>query len=90
MFSQPAAGTLGGLQGNLLSGPWVWTMDAKISKVARITETKTVELRMDAINVFNHDTFYIGDQTVTSTNFGRISSYFYNPRVLQFALYLHF
>ncbi len=90
VFFQPAAGTLGTLQRNMFSGPWVWNLDAKISKLTHITERKTIELRMDAVNVFNHTTWYVGDQTVTSTQFGKITSQFYGNRELQFALYFRF
>jgi len=90
VFLQPPAGTLGELQRNQFSGPWVWTMDSRVGKVTKITETKTLEFRADAINVFNHDTWYVGDQTITSTTFGKITSNFYGNRLLQFSLYFRF
>jgi len=65
-------------------------MDSRVGKVTKITETKTLEFRADAINVFNHDTWYVGDQTITSTTFGKITSNFYGNRLLQFSLYFRF
>lgn len=90
VFTQPGAGTLGTLQRNYFSGPWVWDMDAKASKIIKVYERVNVELRMDATNIFNHPTWYVGDQTITSTSFGKISSTFYGRRLVQFALYIKF
>jgi Carboxypeptidase regulatory-like domain/TonB dependent receptor len=90
VFFEPAAGALGSLQRNYFSGPWVWDMDFKISKITRIKERHQIELRMDATNVFNHPTFFVGDQTVTSTTFGKITANYYGRRLVQFALYYRF
>ena len=93
VFFEPAAGTLGTLQRAVFTGPSIWDFDAKISKVTHIKERQTLELRMDATNVFNHPDFFISDQTLTSTTFGKITS---NPtlgsarRLVQFALYYSF
>jgi hypothetical protein len=65
-------------------------MDARVGKITNITENKTIEFRADAINVFNHVTWYVGDQTITSTSFGKITSQFYANRELQFSLYFRF
>lgn len=90
VFFQPGAGTLGQLQRNMFSGPWVWNLDFHMAKVTNISERVTAELRMDAQNIFNHSTWSIGDMTLTSTTFGKVTSNFYMQRALQFALYLRF
>lgn len=90
VFFEPAAGALGSLQRNYFSGPWVWDTDFKISKITWIKERHQIELRMDAANVFNHPTFFVGDQTVTSTTFGKITSTYFGRRIVQFALYYRF
>jgi hypothetical protein len=90
LFTQPAAGTLGTLQRNMLSGPWVWNMDFHMAKITQISEKKTLELRLDAQNIFNHSTFFVGNQTITSTSFGKVTSNFYGQRELQFGLYFRF
>jgi hypothetical protein len=41
-------------------------------------------------NLLNHPTFVIGDQTATSTTFGKIISTFAASRVFQFGLYWDF
>ena len=50
----------------------------------------TIVIRMDARNFFNHPSFIIGDQTATSTTFGKITSTFAGARVLQFSLHYRF
>jgi hypothetical protein len=65
-------------------------MDAKLSKMITLVEGKTLEFRADATNVFNHPTWFIGDQTITSTSFGKITSNYYGRRLVQFSLYFRF
>ena len=90
IFTQPAAGTIGTMQKALLNGPGVWDFDFKVSKDVAISESKSVQIRMDSTNFFNHTTYYVGDQTLTSTTFGKITSQYYGNRLIQFGLYLKF
>ncbi len=90
IFTEPAAGTIGTMQKADLNGPSVWDFDFKLSKGVQITESKSVEFRMDSTNFFNHTTWYVGDQTLTSTTFGKITSQYYGNRLIQFSLYLRF
>lgn len=90
VFYEPAAGTIGSLQRMDMTGPSVWNLDFNLKKEFKITERHKVELRADATNVFNHTTWYISNQTVTSTTFGKITSNFYGRRLVQFALYYKF
>ena len=34
--------------------PGSWAFDAALSKMVKITESKSLQIRMDATNVFNH------------------------------------
>ena len=90
VFFQPGAGNIGGLQRNYFSGPWVFNLDGNISKTTQIKEGHTLELRMVATNVFNHPTWLVGNQTITSTNFGKITSTVFGRRLVEFALYYRF
>ncbi len=90
IFFNPGAGTLGVLQRRLFDGPWTFTTDMRLKKAIPITETKKVELAMDAINALNHATFWSGDQSINSTTFGVIGSMFYQPRVVQFGVHYTF
>jgi hypothetical protein len=56
-----------------------WFMDANFGKTFRISESKTVQIRFDALNVFNHaeipDAEMIeANQTPPRLLFGRLSS----------------
>jgi hypothetical protein len=91
VFTMPAAGTIGTLGRRIFDGPWDTTFDFGADKAFRITERNSIKLRMIARNFFNHPTFALGDQTVTSTTFGKITGG--GPggaRVFQFALFYEF
>jgi hypothetical protein len=65
-------------------------MNMKLNKAIPITETKKLELAMEAINALNHATFWSGDQNINSTSFGVIGSMFYPQRVVQFGVHYTF
>jgi hypothetical protein len=92
VFSNPAPGTLGTLQRRYFSGPWAFGMDASLSKKIKITERQNVLLRMEAFNVLNHPTFYVGDQNINSVSpgFGTISSMAFGSRVMEFGAHYIF
>lgn len=90
VFFNPGPGTLGVLQRNYFSGPWIFNMDAKVSKMTQIREGHTLELRMDSTNIFNKPTWFVGDQSINSTTFGKITGTFFGRRLVQFALYYRF
>ena len=90
VFFQPVAGNIGALQRNYFSGPSVFDMDASISKVTKIKERHSLELKMESTNIFNHPTWFVGNQSITSTNFGKITSTFFSRRLVQFEMYYRF
>ena len=90
IFFNPGAGTLGVLQRRLFDGPWTFNTNLKLNKAIPITETKKLELAMEAINALNHATFWSGDQNINSTSFGVIGYMFYPPRVVQFGVHYTF
>jgi hypothetical protein len=89
-FYMPAAGTIGSLGRRIFDGPWDTTFDFSLLKRTKITERNSIDLRMDVSNFFNHPTFQIGDQTATSTTFGKITTTFAGSRVFQFLLQYRF
>jgi len=89
-FAMPAAGTIGTLGRRVFDGPWDTTFNFAVDKSFRLTERNVIQLRMIGQNIFNHPTFQIGDQTATSTTFGKITSTFAGARVFQFGLYWDF
>jgi hypothetical protein len=89
-FFNPAAGTLGGLQRRMFSGPRFFNADLQIFKTWRFFERYSADLRGDFFNLANTPSFFIGDQDINSVNFGRITSAASGRRVVQFGLYLRF
>lgn len=90
VFFNPSAGNLGGLQRRMFSGPSWWNFDFGIQKRTYITEKHSIELRLESTNVFNHPTFYFGDNDINSASFGRVNSAQTNPRRIQLGLYYRF
>jgi hypothetical protein len=90
VFFNPGAGTLGTLQRRYFSGPWTFNIDVSLMKDIKIREHQSLEVRMEAFNALNHATFWPGDQDINSTTFGKITSTFYLPRILQFGALFKF
>jgi len=94
VFFNPTPGTIGSIQRNYFSGPSLYSIDGKISKITKITEGQSIEVRVDALNVLNHPTFLIGNQSINSTTFGKITStgsaISASRRLIQASLYYRF
>jgi hypothetical protein len=88
-FTLNAIGTFGTSGRNALTGPGLWTCDSALFKQTALTERLGLQLRMEAFNLFNHAGFGPPVATVTSPNFGVITTAS-DPRVLQFAAKLTF
>jgi hypothetical protein len=54
VLQNPKPGTRGSLGRQTLELPGTWSFDAAISKTVRIKESKSIVIRMDATNIFNH------------------------------------
>jgi hypothetical protein len=76
VLQNPLPGNRGNFGQNRFYGPWIWNADMAMSKSVRIDETKSIQIRVDATNIFNH-TQPAGSVGTAST---RIS--FANPPVL--------
>jgi outer membrane receptor protein involved in Fe transport len=94
-FSRPAPGTFGTMKANSLRGPAYWRTDASIFKHFKLMSTRVLELRAEAVNIFNNVNLGNPDSEVgvpgnNNSNAGRINStaYFNNDpqRNFQFAL----
>jgi len=86
LFVNPGAGTIGTLQRRSLYGPNEFNQDVSIQKNVKLFESHTLQFRMDATNMWNHATFFVGDQNINSTTFGKITSTFFGRRLVQFQL----
>ena len=50
----PSPGTRGTLAQRVIEGPGRWRFDASLAKSIKLTESKSLQFRMDAQNVLNH------------------------------------
>lgn len=82
----------GSLGRNVLRGPVQRRFDLGLSKQTKLSENKTLELRVDAFNVFNFVNFANPSNVigVPGTDFGFITDTIGGPRVLQFAAKFRF
>lgn len=92
-FAPNALGTLGDAKRRFFYGPGQQNWDMALLKTTRLTESKTLEMRFEAFNVFNHAQFFgsntIGGNIANPASFGRVLSA--DPgRVCQVAARLNF
>lgn len=83
-------------------GPGLFRIDAGLSRMFPIHERTQLELRFEAFNLLNHVNVRLasigGTAGINSSNFGRVTSQpgagftasDYDPRILEFAVKLHF
>ena len=101
MFFNPTAGNLGNTQMRMFTGPWQMSWDMSLKKGFRLFERHTIDLHFDFFNFLNHPTFYLPSSdngsngsvtnfTIDGTNFGKITSMNYNPRIIQIGAYYRF
>ncbi len=95
VFFNPQPGSVGSLQRRILSGPGFWNYDMAVLKNTKITERQSLEFRADFYNMFNHPNFFVGDQNVNTSNFGKITGLLstgdgVTTRVIQFGLFYRF
>ena len=58
---------------NSVEGPGRWRFDANLAKSVRLSETKSLQFRVDATNVFNHPEPATPLTNINATNFGLIT-----------------
>ena len=91
-FSLPALGTMGNARRRFFSGPGMEEMDATVSREVSLNEGRSVELRAEAFNVFNHAQFFGAaavEGNISSGTFGQAVSAM-APRLMQVAVRFHF
>lgn len=91
-FQPEPLGELGNAGRRIFQGPGIENFDMQLSKSLRITESISLDIRLEAFNIFNHAQFY-GPQAVegvdTDPDFGHVVSAA-SPRLLQLAAKFHF
>jgi hypothetical protein len=78
-FGRPAVGTYGNLPRNALRGPGYWRTDASLIKRFTFGNAQSVELRAEAVNLFNNTNLGNPDSNIgvpgnPAPNAGRITS----------------
>ena len=84
ILENPQPGKRGNLGQKTIESVGNWTLDANISKTFRISESKSVQVRMDATNITNHPGMNAPSLNITSTTvFGQITGKPNNIRQFQ-------
>src|SRR5262249_57293986 len=92
LFNLPEIGTLGTAARRFFYGPGMANFDMALLKVVRFAESRSLELRVEAFNVFNHAQFFGAaavNGNINSTSFGQVVSAT-APRIIQAAVKLQF
>jgi Carboxypeptidase regulatory-like domain/TonB dependent receptor len=87
-FSPETLGQLGNASRRFFYGPGISNFDMTLNKLLPINESKSLEFRLEAFNVFNHAQFYgpaSVDGEVNDPHFGQIVSAA-APRLVQLAM----
>jgi hypothetical protein len=92
LFGLPPLGSVGNSGRRFFSGPGIDNYDLTLQKNLKLTESKSLEFRLEAFNAFNHAQFYgplsVGG-SISSSTFGEVVSAS-PPRLLQVALKAYF
>jgi len=91
VFQNPQPGTRGTVGRQTIENPGTWDFDANIRKTFRISESKSLQIRLDATNILNHPSPNNPTLNINSTNdFGYIADKNTNHRQFQGQLRLLF
>ena len=88
-FATPALGTFGNLGRDMVNGAPQLNFDLSLVRNFTIRERFRLEARAEAFNAINHANFGNPTTSLSSSNFGKILTAG-DPRILQFALKVHF
>jgi hypothetical protein len=75
LFSLPSLGNLGTSARRFFYGPGMVNFDMALQKILKLRESKALELRFEAFNVFNHAQFFGAaavNGNITSPSFGQV------------------
>jgi hypothetical protein len=88
----PTVGTMGNARRRFFSGPGMENLDATVSRSFLFKDDRSLELRAEAFNVFNHAQFFGAaavEGNISSSSFGQAVSAM-PPRLMQLALRYRF
>jgi hypothetical protein len=88
LFATEPLGQLGNSRRRIFYGPGINNFDLQLTKNIRLTESKSLDLRIEAFDAFNHAQFYgpgaVDGEVGDSQTFGRVVSAV-DPRLIQVA-----
>jgi hypothetical protein len=87
LFSLPALGQLGTASRRSFYGPGINNTDLTLTKIIQMGESKSIQIRLETFNTFNHAQFYgpaSVDGNISSASFGQVVSAA-SPRLIQLA-----
>jgi hypothetical protein len=73
-FTPPPAGQFGNVGRNTIRGPGSIVWDMALTKVVPFGETRILEIRAQADNIFNHPNFTTIDTTLGTAAFGQVTA----------------
>jgi hypothetical protein len=88
LFTQENPGTIGNSPRRFFHGPGLNNWDVALLKTTKITESKSLEFRFEAFNIFNHTQFMNPSGVFNpdpASQFGKVSAA-RDPRIMQAAL----
>ena len=92
LFSLPGLGEFGTAARRFFSGPGMMNFDIALQKNLRLTESKSLQFRMETFNTFNHAQFFGAsavDGNISDATFGQIVNSM-PPRLVQVAMRFSF
>lgn len=81
-FPAPAPGTDGSLGRNTFRGPHYVTLDAALARTFKLSESKSIQARLEAFNALNNVNLYLPNADLSLGNFGK-STQAFDPRNVQ-------
>jgi hypothetical protein len=90
VFFNPMAGEVGNLEILGFDGPSQFQADLSITKRVRVWRQAGLRLRADIFNLFNTVNFWVADDDINSTTFGRITDTTTSPRLIQLQVKVDF
>ncbi|HJX90526.1 MAG TPA: Plug domain-containing protein [Pyrinomonadaceae bacterium] len=84
-FANPPAGVnrVGNASRNVILGPSTTRFDATLTKNIRFGESRSLQLRWEVFNIFNHTNFTTLSLNVTASTYGNVTGV-RDPRTMQF------
>ncbi|MGH9432168.1 MAG: hypothetical protein ACRD3T_11555 [Terriglobia bacterium] len=74
-FAPPAPGTFGNAGNGIVRAPGWWQADVALQKTTRLSEQLSLDFRVEAFNIFNHDPYGdVSSLDILSGGFGQITT----------------